>query len=273
MQAMSRTTAHSLATDLQAPTKQRKPAPRRFAAALGVSTLLALSAVHVSASAQHSPQADSASKRMSPAKNQSAQTSPALGRKLLAAARVGNIEQVRAALKQGALVNMQDEQGNTALLLATAGNHIEVARSLLLDGADPNLKNAMSDSAYLLAGAQGRLEILRMTLSYGADLKSTNRFGGTALIPACERGHVETVRALLAAGVAPDHVNRLGWTCLIEAIVLSDGGPRHQDIVSQLISAGANLNLADKDGVTPLAHALARGQSDTARLLQAAGAR
>ena len=192
---------------------------------------------------------------------------------LLAAARAGDMQQVRAALAAGAPVNVQDAQGNSPLLLATMGNHIEVARSLLLDGANPNLKNAQSDSAYLLAGAQGRLEILRMTLSYGADLKSLNRFGGTALIPACERGHVEAVKALIAAGVAVDHVNRLGWACLLEAIVLADGGPSQQNIVAQLIAARANLNLADRQGMTPLAHARERQQLEIVRLLEAAGAR
>jgi len=198
-----------------------------------------------------------------------------LGRKLRDAAARGDAEAVRDLLARDAPVDAQDEQGNTALLLATAGNHIEVARSLLLHGANPNLKNRQSDSAFLLAGAQGRLEIVRMAMSYGADLKSTNRYGGTALIPACERGHVETAKALIAAGVDVNHVNRLGWTCLLEAVLLSDGGPRHQAIVSELIAARADLNLPDAQGVTALAHARARarGQAEVVRLLQAGGAR
>ncbi len=122
------------------------------------------------------------------------------------------------------------------------------------------------------AGAEGRLEILRLTLLHGADLKSTNRYGGTALIPACERGHVEVVKTLLQAGVDPNHVNKLGWTGLLEAILLSDGGPRHQEIVRLLIDAGADVNLADADGVSPLAHARQRGQGGIERLLLAAGA-
>lgn len=197
----------------------------------------------------------------------------ALGPQLLAAAAQGNAVAVRQLLGQGAQVDVLDGQGNTPLLLATAANHIEVARSLLLHGASPNLKNQMQDSAYLLAGAQGWLEIVRMTISYGADLKSTNRYGGTALIPACERGHVETALALIKAGVDVNHVNRLGWTCLVEAVVLSDGGPRHQAIIKALIEARADLSLPDKEGVTALAHARQRGQKAVAQLLQAAGAK
>lgn len=196
-----------------------------------------------------------------------------LGPLLLQAARDGDATRVRQLLGQGVPVDVQDAQGNTPLLLATAGNHIEVARSLMLHGASPNLQNQMQDSAYLLAGAQGRLEIVRMTISYGADLKSTNRYGGTALIPACERGHVETALALIKAGVDVDHINRLGWTCLMEAVVLSDGGPRHQAIIKALIEAKADLNLPDKDGVTALAHARQRGQKAVVQLLLAAGAR
>ncbi|MEX8195101.1 ankyrin repeat domain-containing protein [Comamonas guangdongensis] len=195
------------------------------------------------------------------------------GRQLLAAAAQGDAVAVRNLLAGNAPVDVQDAQGNTPLLLATAANHIEVARSLLLHGASPNIQNQMQDSAYLLAGAQGRLEIVRMTISYGADLKSTNRYGGTALIPACERGHVETAQALIAAGVDVNHVNRLGWTCLMEAVVLSDGGPRHQSIIKALIEARADLNLPDKNGVTALAHARQRGQVAVVQLLQAAGAR
>ena len=119
----------------------------------------------------------------------------------------------------------------------------------------------------------GRLEIVRMTLSYGADLKSTNRFGGTALIPACERGHVETAKALIQAGVDLNHVNNLGWTCLLEAVVLGNGGASHQQIIAQLIAAGANLNLPDGKGMTALALARQRGQLEIVKQLEAAGAR
>ena len=191
---------------------------------------------------------------------------------LLEAAADGNDKQVSALLAQGAKVDQRDLRNNTPLLRATAGGHVASARRLIEAGADVNARNWMHDSPYLLAGAEGQLQILEMTLAHGADLKSTNRYGGTALIPACERGHVEVVARLLAAGVAPDHVNLLGWTGLLEAILLSDGGPRHQAIVKLLIDAGADVNLADRQGVTPLQHARQRGQQQMVELLLANGA-
>lgn len=194
------------------------------------------------------------------------------GPTLIAATGKGDLAEVQRLLAAKADVHARDGRGRTALLAATHGNHVEVARALIAAGADVNAKDDIQDSAYLYAGAAGHLEILKLTLAHGADLKSTNRYGGTALIPACERGHVETVRTLIEAGVKVDHVNRLGWTGLLEAIILSDGGPRHVQIVRLLLEAKADPNLADKDGVTPLAHATQRGYREIERMLREAGA-
>lgn len=192
---------------------------------------------------------------------------------LLKAAAKGDAQTVGMLLGQGVPTDVRDERGSTPLLLATDRNHLEVARVLINAGADVNAQNQIHDSAYLLAGAQGRLDILTLTLSHGADLKSTNRYGGTALIPACERGHVDVVKTLLQAGVDPNHVNNLGWTGLLEAILLSNGGPPHQAIVALLIAGGADVNLADANGVSPLQHARQRGQTAIADMLVAANAR
>lgn len=146
-------------------------------------------------------------------------------------------------------------------------------RALIAAGADVNAQDHQKDSAFLLAAARGHTEIVRATLAAGADLKSTNRYGGTALIPACHYGHVDTVRLLLTTPIDVDHVNNLGWTALLEAVILGDGGPAHTEIVRMLIARKANLNLPDRQGVTPLAHARQRGQAAIAELLAVAGAK
>ena len=202
-----------------------------------------------------------------------AQPELALASQLHAAAQAGDLPRVQRLLAAGAAVDAQDAHGNSALLLATAANREAVAQALIAAGAQVNLKNQRQDSAYLLAGAMGHEAILRMTLAAGADLRSVNRYGGTALIPACERGHVGTVRTLIAAGVDVNHVNALGWTCLLEVVILGQGGAPHQAIVRALIAEKADLNLPDRDGVSSLAHARAKGQTEIVRLLQAAGAR
>lgn len=158
-------------------------------------------------------------------------------------------------------------------MVATHANAVEAARLLIEAGTDVNAKDAIEDTPYLFAGAEGRTEILKLILANGANLSDTNRFGGTALIPAAEKGHPDNVRLLLAAGVDPDHINRLGWTALLEAVVLSDGGPVHQEIVQLLIEGGADVNIADGNGITSLAHARAKGFTEIAKLLEGAGAR
>lgn len=189
------------------------------------------------------------------------------------AAMQGDTAAIQQLLAAGVDIEARDAQGRTALLRATRANQVAAATLLIEAGADVNAKDTIEDSPYLYAGAQGFNDILRLTLAHGADLQSTNRYGGTALIPAAEKGHPETVQLLLDAGVAVDHVNRLGWTALLEAIVLSQGGPVHQRIVQMLIQGGADVNVADGDGVTPLQHAQRRGYTEIVALLQAAGAR
>ncbi|EXC95397.1 ankyrin repeat family protein [Acinetobacter baumannii 1051830] len=184
-----------------------------------------------------------------------------------------DIQLIKHILSQKTLIDARDETGSTALMVATIANNIHAAHMLIEAGADVNAKDNIQDSPYLYAGAQGYLKILRMTLMHGADLKSTNRYGGTALIPAAERGHVETVRTLIAAGVNINHVNNLGWTALLEAIILGNGKSNYQQIVALLLKAGANPNLADKDGITPLQHARTRGYREIEKLLLVAGAK
>ena len=114
----------------------------------------------------------------------------------------------------------------------------------------------------------------RMTLAADPDFTVYNRYGGTALIPACERGHVEVVRYLLTESkVNVNHINNLGWTCLLEIVILGDGGPRHVEVAKLVLGAGADPNIADRDGVRPVQHARQRGQRDVAALIEAAGGR
>jgi ankyrin repeat protein len=196
-----------------------------------------------------------------------------MNEQLIAAAERGDTAAVLAMISAGADINAQDGRGCTPVMAATHGNHADTVRTLIQAGADINLRDDRKDNVLLYAGAEGLLDILQLAIAARADTRITNRFGGTALIPAAERGHVEVVRELLThSDVDVNHVNNLGWTALLEAIVLSDGGPRHQEIVHLLIAHGANVNLPDKDGKTPLQLARQRGFAPIERMLAQAGA-
>lgn len=192
---------------------------------------------------------------------------------LLEAAGRGDLAAVNRLIAAKADIEQRDGQRQTPLLLAVAGNHVAVAKALLAAGASPNAQAANQDTPWLLAGASGRTEMIAAMLPLKPDLTIRNRYGGNALIPACERAHVETAKLLLTSGIDVNHVNNLGWTCLLEIVILGDGGPRHREVAKLVLDAGADPNLADKDGVSPLQHARKRGQSEVARLIAAAGGR
>jgi hypothetical protein len=194
--------------------------------------------------------------------------------RLHAAATAGDLVALESLVASGAALDARDGDGRTAVMAATAARQVDAVRALLDAGADVDIRDDRLDNPFLYAGAEGLLDILRLANEAGADPAITNRFGGIALIPAAERGHVEVVRYLLAeSDVDVDHVNNLGWTALLEAILLADGGPAHQEIVALLIEHGADVDLADGDGVTPLAHARSRGYDEIAAMLEAEGAR
>ncbi len=183
----------------------------------------------------------------------------------------GEAQRLAAALAGGAAHSGRDSRGRTPLHVATFARQHEAIRVLAQAGADLGaLENDRYD-AVTIAAVAGDEETLALLLSLGASAKLvTSRYDGTALIAAAHLGHAGVVRQLIAAGAPLDHVNNLRWTAVIEAIVLGDGGPRHQACLRALVDAGANLQLTDRDGRTPLQLARARGFDAMVRILEAA---
>jgi uncharacterized protein len=192
---------------------------------------------------------------------------------LLEAATRGDLGTLQRLIAAGGSLEVANGAGETPLLLAVKNNQLAAAVLLIEAGSNINAQAANRDSPWLLAGALGRTEMLRHMIPKGPDFSLRNRFGGNALIPACERAHVDTVKLLLTTKIDVNHVNNLGWTCLLEIVILGDGGPRHVEVTKLVLAAGADPNIADKDGMSPLAHARGKGQREIARLIEAAGGR
>jgi len=171
-------------------------------------------------------------------------------------------------------VDARDGRGRTPLHVAAFRGQHAAMRALVAAGADPNaLENDRYDIVTIAAVAND-VPTLKVALELGASAKNvTSRYDGTALIAAAHLGHAEVVRILTAAGAPLDHVNNLGWTALMESIVLGDGGSRHTEALKVLLDAGADPNIPDRAGVTPLAQAGARNYSAMVRLLEARKAR
>jgi uncharacterized protein len=171
-------------------------------------------------------------------------------------------------------VDVRDGRGRTPLHVAAFRAQHEAMRALVAAGADPNaLENDRYDIVTIAAVAND-VPTLKLALLLGASAKNvTSRYDGTALIAAAHLGNAEVVRVLTAAGAPLDHVNNLGWTALMESIVLGDGGARHAETLKVLLDSGADPNVPDRAGVTPLAQARARGYSAMVKLLEARKAR
>jgi ankyrin repeat protein len=191
------------------------------------------------------------------------------------AAHRGDVAMVdKLAAASRALLEARDGRGRTPLHVATFARQRPVIQALLKSGANPAALEDDRYDAVTIAAVADDEETLRLLLALGASAKLvTSRYDGTALIAAAHLGHDGVVRQLIAAGAPLDHVNNLHWTALIEAIVLGDGGPRHRSTVQLLLDAGANTQLTDRTGRTPLQLAQARRYDAMARTLIAAGAR
>ena len=184
----------------------------------------------------------------------------------------GDAAALERAIGESRQIDERDGYGRSALHVAAyRGNHAAM-RALAAAGADPNaLENDYYDIVTIAAVADD-VETLKLALQLGCSPANvTSRYRGTALIAAAHLGHVEVVETLIAAGAPLDHVNNLGWTALIESIVLGDGGARHTATLQALVEAGADVNLADGNGRSPLQLAIQHGYTEMARILRSAG--
>ena len=200
--------------------------------------------------------------------------SKGMNEQLLQAAERGEAETIKNLINEGVDINVQDSNGRTATMIAAYNNDVETAKVLIEAGADVNIQDDMKNNSFLYAGAEGYLDILKLTINAGADPAITNRYGGTALIPASEHGYVDVIQELLTkTDIDVNHINNLGWTALIEAIILNNGNGDQQKTVQLLIDHGADVNIPDKNNVTPLQHAQEKGFKEIEQILINAGAK
>jgi len=195
--------------------------------------------------------------------------------RVLAAAIAGNGDKLKSFADADQL-NALDTQGLSAVLHTVKLGRLNATQLFINAGADvdafdPELsKTVIDQTAFLYAGATGNNNALKMLLKAGAKTDIYNYYGGTALIPAAEKGFVTTVKLLLEeSNTDVNHVNNLGWTALMEAVVLSDGGLDHQQIIRLLLAHGADPDIADRDGVTALQHAQSKGFDEIVQMLNA----
>jgi ankyrin repeat protein len=154
---------------------------------------------------------------------------------LMTAARAGNDEVVKLLIDRGADVNAKESfKGQTALMWAAAEKHPGIVKTLLAAGADWRVLS--SDH-----------ETKMPKLSAASSVTPMPRGGLSALHFAAREGDLPTIQAFLDNGVDINHLD-VDKTSALTAALMN----KRYTAAKFLLDRGANPNLQDATGRTPL---------------------
>ncbi len=170
---------------------------------------------------------------------------------LILASMVGFKDIIRMLINNGAIIDQQNNEKQTALIAAVQSNNIDILEILISNGANINLQDNLGFTALIYAAKEGKADMVKTLLRNGANPNITNYNITTALIYAAKNGHKEIVEMLLKAKVNVNVINSYGVTALINAAI----NP-HTEIIQMLINNGANVNIQDHNGLTVLMYAI-----------------
>lgn len=177
----------------------------------------------------------------------------------------GDPKVVKALLDGRADVNSSAQYGLTSLHIAAQEGRPDVAQVLLQHGASVSARTAAGSTPLHYAAALVRPDCVKVLLAFRAEVNATDDSGGTPLLVAVKEGSIDVVQALLEGHADAKIPAKTGWTPLHAAADEWD-----IEIVKALLRNGADPNARDENGVTPL-HA-AWGQSDFVAVLLERGA-
>ncbi len=160
---------------------------------------------------------------------------------LQAAARTGDLEQVKKLVEGGADVNVRDKEGATPLLWSLAMSKREVATYLIAHGADVKA-SAGGVTPLHIAAALGMQDIAELLIAKGADVNAREDAGRTPLFGASVKGQKDMIELLVAKGADVNARSKDGKTALHVAA--------SPEIVALLVAKGADANIKDNDGFT-----------------------
>jgi ankyrin repeat protein len=199
----------------------------------------------------------------------------------------GDVAEVRRLLDAGADVSLANKYGATAMSLAAEVADTEVLKLLLDAGADADSPNLDGQTALMAVARTGNAAAAQALLDHGATVDARERWGGqTALMWASARRHPEMMELLIAHGADVDarSIHRD-----YQRHVTAEGRPKNLDsggftpllyasrenciaCVDVLLASGADIDLPDPDGVSPLLLAIMNANWDLAKRLIEAGA-
>ena len=178
-------------------------------------------------------------------------------------------EVLQTMISCGAQVNTINEEGLTALMIASKRGNIDGINLLLKAGADGNISCAKGNTCLHHCMIEDcKSEVLHALSNSGAQVNAINKRGRTALMIAIEKGHIDGINVLLKAGADPNIIDVDGNTCL-HCSILWDC---RTEVLHTMIDNGAQVNATNKNGLTALMMASYCGYLNGINMLLRAGA-
>jgi len=176
--------------------------------------------------------------RLAKEKNASDAKAPPAISEFHEAALDGNTDFVRNALEHRIDVNAIDEEGRSALQLASFDGHHQIVGLLLKKGADVNHADLMGRTALMFAATASNIEAVDLLIKAGATIDAVDKDEQfTALMYAAAEGQLEVVESLLRAGADPDLKDEDGETALDFAA--SKGHAKVASLLETVVTQGS----------------------------------
>lgn len=198
---------------------------------------------------------------------------------LLLASGKGDSRAVKAAMDLGADINVRDGDGNTPLHLAARDNgDVEVISTILAYGAGLDAVNSAGMTPLMLS--LGRPANTAVLLQAGADVNARDKEERNVVERASLLADGDLLALLLGKGaetgdaflIAAREGKSGGVVRLLlvperldEALLAAAGCNPHPEVVKVLIDAGADVNVHDGAGRTPLMLALHAGREEVVK--------
>ena len=143
----------------------------------------------------------------------------------------------------------KDSNGNTLAYCVLQDRDVERLKYLVQRGIDLESKNNTGSTVFMEAVRNNDLEMCGILLSLGSDVNTMNGSGYTPLMEAYQHGNMQMVQFLLDKGCDTNirAGNKDKQTALIMAVVKND-----LEMCDKLLDHGANLEIGDVDGKTPI---------------------
>ncbi len=186
---------------------------------------------------------------------------------LLAAARAGDTEKVKALLQSDPTLALGDVDkfATTPLIVAAANNHKDVVKLLLANRADVNAKDILGMTALIYAAGSDYQDVAELLLANKADPNLGDHSNLTPLFQAALMGHKDMAELLLANGADVNSKGKEGspWAGVTPLYIAACNGAA--GVAQVLLAHGADQNAKGHDGLTPLEIAV-KNHHDTAEV-------